>query len=86
MHRNSVAKPETGKSCPVYYRVGQFVITRVRSRWRIRARDSAPDEGFSTLGGAVAWCRQHSESPLPDVRRLPAELIAFVFQDISRPH
>jgi hypothetical protein len=58
MYRSSVAKPHAGKSRPGTYCVGQFLITRVGSRWRIRARHFAPNEEFSTLGGALAWCRQ----------------------------
>jgi hypothetical protein len=64
MDRNSVARPDTGKLGPGKYRVGQFVITRVGSRWRIRARHSAPNENFSTLRGAATWCRQRSEIPV----------------------
>ena len=59
MQRTSVAVPDARKSGPKSYRVGQFLITRSKSRWRICARDSQPPDDFSTLGGAIAWCRQH---------------------------
>jgi hypothetical protein len=61
MHRYSVAEPDTDKSHPGTYCVGDFLITRTRSRWRVRARDAALDKEFATLGGAIAWCRQQSE-------------------------
>ncbi|HEX3439533.1 MAG TPA: hypothetical protein VHT93_04240 [Pseudolabrys sp.] len=59
MQRTSVAVPDARKSGPKSYRVGQFLITRSKSRWRICARHSQPPDDFSTLGGAIAWCRQH---------------------------
>jgi hypothetical protein len=61
MHRTSAAMPDPGKG-PRKYRIGQFVITRAGTRWRIRGRQSAPNEDFSTLLSAVTWCRQHSPS------------------------
>jgi hypothetical protein len=66
MHRSSIAKPSAGMSRRGYYRVGQFVITRVGSRWRVRARHFAPNEDFYTLGSAMAWCwQQRGDQPLP---------------------
>jgi hypothetical protein len=62
MHRYSVAELDTDKSHPGTYRIGDFLITRTRSRWRVSARDAAIDKKFSTLGGAIAWCRQQLES------------------------
>jgi hypothetical protein len=32
------------------------------SRWRSQAGQSVLNKGFSTLGGAAAWCRQHGEA------------------------
>jgi hypothetical protein len=59
MQRTSVAVPDAHKSGPRSYRVGQFLITRSKSRWRICARHSQPPDDFATLGSAIAWCRQH---------------------------
>jgi hypothetical protein len=56
MHRNAVARPDAGKSGLGMYRVGQFVIRRVGSRWRIHAQHFDYETEFSTLGGAAAWC------------------------------
>jgi hypothetical protein len=67
MDRDSVADLDTGKSGPAVYRIGEFSITRERSRWRIRAGQSAPNEDFSTLKTAVTWCRQHSPRLARDV-------------------
>jgi hypothetical protein len=63
MHRSSVAKADAGKSRRGYYRVGQFVITRVGSRWRIGAHHSGPKKDLATLVGAVAWCQQQYAQP-----------------------
>jgi hypothetical protein len=60
MQRTSVAVPDAHKSGPRSYRVGQFLITRSKSRWRICARHSQPPDDFATLGSAIAWCRQHA--------------------------
>lgn len=46
------------KSGPRCYRIGQFRVEKVKSRWRVvggHRRD------FSTLGTAMAWCVEHSE-------------------------
>jgi hypothetical protein len=61
MHRYSVAELDTDKSHPGTYRVGDCLITRTRSRWRLGAGDAALDKEFATLGEAIAWCRQQSE-------------------------
>jgi hypothetical protein len=58
MYRYSVSELNTDKAHPGTYRIGNFLITRTRSRWRVSARDAAVDKEFSTLGGATAWCRQ----------------------------
>jgi hypothetical protein len=47
---------------PGTHRAGEFVITRMGSRWRSQAGQSVLNKGFSTLGGAAAWCRQHGEA------------------------
>lgn len=50
------------KSGPGAYRVGRFRIEKMKSRWRVSANHLPPDRGdFSTLGGAMAWCRQQTE-------------------------
>jgi hypothetical protein len=66
MHRKPAAVPDSGKARRKY-RVGQFVITRERSRWRIRGCQSAPNEDFSTLRSAITWCRQYSPVPVREI-------------------
>jgi hypothetical protein len=70
MHNSSEA-PNIDKLGPGRYRAGVFVITRLGSRWRVQARRAVLNENFSTLGGAAAWCRQHSECTLQDTKRRP---------------
>lgn len=65
MHRRSVSPSDADKSARRFYRVGEFLITRVGSRWHISARHSAPGANFATLGGAIAWCRQKSVQAIP---------------------
>jgi hypothetical protein len=60
MDRDSAAKPDTGKSGRSVYRIGEFSITRERSRWHIRAGHSESGDDFATLGEAIVWCRQQS--------------------------
>jgi hypothetical protein len=67
MPRDIAAQTRPCKSVQGFYRVGRFLITRAMSRGHICARDTVTLENFSTLGGAMAWCRQRSESPLPVV-------------------
>src|SRR6201995_4227452 len=78
MHRSSATKPATGKATPGSYRVGAFLITRAKSRWHICADHSAPKQHFSTLGGAIAWCRQQSTTPLPQKISRPTARLVFV--------
>ena len=62
MRRKSAAVRGTGKLGQNRYRIGQFVITRVGSRWRVGARPSSLKKHFATLGGAVAWCQQQYDA------------------------
>jgi hypothetical protein len=59
MHRKSAVVRDSGKLGQGRYRVGPFVIDRVGRRWRILGRHAPPNEDFSTLRSAVAWCEQH---------------------------
>jgi hypothetical protein len=65
MHRDCLTKPNTDKSGPGTYRVGEFLISRIGSRWRVSAQHIAPIRDFGTLGGAIAWCRQQAERVRP---------------------
>jgi hypothetical protein len=61
------------KSGPGAYRVGRFRIEKMKSRWRVSANHLPSGRGdFSTLGGAMAWCRQQhlaqSVTPMSDAR------------------
>jgi hypothetical protein len=47
------------KSGPGSYRIGQFRIQKVKSRWRVVG---SRQRTFSTLGGATAWCHHQSSS------------------------
>jgi hypothetical protein len=58
MYRHSVAELDTDKSHPGTYRIGGFLISRAKSRWRVSGQNATVDMEFSTLRGAVAWCRQ----------------------------
>jgi hypothetical protein len=69
MDRDSVADLDTGKSGPAVYRIGEFSITRERSRWRIRAGHSELGDDFSTLGGAIVWCRHQPAKCVPHKTR-----------------
>jgi hypothetical protein len=51
------------KSGPGSYRLGQFHIHKVKSRWRVVGPSRRT---FSTLGGAKAWClHQSNATPAP---------------------
>jgi hypothetical protein len=56
------------KSGPGCYRIGEFYVEKVKSRWRVVGRHR---RDFSTLGTAMAWCVEHSRVGLaerpPDV-------------------
>jgi hypothetical protein len=54
------------KSGPGSYRLGQFHIQKVKSRWRVIG---SPRRTFSTLGGAVAWCQHQLRSGSAEVRQ-----------------
>jgi hypothetical protein len=66
MDNGSDARSQSDKSRLRLYRVGEFLIARVGSRWRICAGRCAPNGDFSTLGGAIAWCRQIGDARVPD--------------------
>ena len=73
MHRYSVTERDTDKSHPGTYRIGNFLITRTGSRWRVSPPDAALVRDFATLGGAIAWCRQQSELTPPNSNTLRAQ-------------
>jgi hypothetical protein len=56
MYRRSTANLDTDMLGAGSYRVGQFVIVRAGSRWRVLVRKPLQVGDFATLRSAMAWC------------------------------